>query len=528
MKTFDGAGSTARVNDRLDRRTLVASGAGILSGAAIGAAAVADPAAPQTMLRDSLTFSVRDFGALGDGVTNDGPAIRAAIKRARQVEYQEIRIVFPRGTYNVDTIDLTGTRNLTFHADGTVQLVGTGGDFILGSRREKEKGGGSVYNFNFSGAPILIASQKSARYRHAMQLYGFVQSRFSGIAVSGEYGIGEFERAAVDIDHSWVNRFEGMSVACPGAPTSGQRSIAIRCGNDNVNANLFVGCRVVGVLGQPALAGTIGIVINGNSNRVESCDVSAVMIAIELEAARGCSLHNNYHEAAQRIIVARRGNSRGCTIAGGFFEIGPDATALTLSSSESTTIVGGYYRGSGGGTFVDFGYACYGLTVIEPMVENVATHYRGIDRGGASMSAAASRLSAGGIVFPDTPVPSVHPRTLDDYREGRFAPQGPGFRFAGGTGSFTKVGNAVQVRFRVAFPPSSSSAEAALIELPFAAKEGEGEGVVLGDQRNPLGNVMAVRGNRLVVIDPRSGRGRSCAEVAGDMYSGVASFMVEA
>ncbi len=508
----------------LNRRMLVTNGAGIAAGTALGATAFSEKAPAQVVAGDAVRLSITEFGARANGLTNDGDAIRAAIAQASSRSHRETRIVFPAGVYAVDTIDLSNTRGITFEAQGTVQFLGLGGEFILGSRRESGLAAGSVYNFSVDGGQLLIAPAPGAAYRHALQLYGFVHSIFRSIAVSGEFGRSEYERAAIDIDRSWVNRFEALAVSCPGVPGSGRRSVAVRCGPDNVNVNVFSGCRISGPSGQPGAPGTVGIVVNGSANTVEACDISAVQTAIELEAARGCTLRDNYHEGARRIVVAERGNSRGCTILGGFHEIGADTVALSLGSSEATTVIGGFYRGTGGGTFVDFGQACYGLTVIEPMIEKVATLYRGRDQGAAS--GAAARLSTGGIVFPNQPARSDHPRTLDDYVEGRFVPRGNGFVFVNGRGSFTKIGDTVHLRFNVAFPPSGSRDEAAITGFPFAAADGEGAGVLLGDQRNPDGNAVAVRGDRLIVIDPRTGAARTYAQVAGQTYSGVATYAV--
>ena len=520
----DGASFEARTRP-VNRRALVSGGAGVVAGVSLGASAFSRdnlPALPP--VESSVSLSVLDFGARGDGTANDGRAIRDAISAARRLEHQEKRISFPAGIYNVDTIDLTGSRGVVFIAEGTVQLVGTGGEFIIGANRDGGGGDGSVYNFRMEGGQFLIAPAPGASYRHAMQVHGFVHSSLTSLSVSGDFGLGEIERVAVTIDRSWANRFIGIAVACPGSPRPGGRSVAVRCESDNVNVNLFEGCRITGVAGQPGLAGTVGMILNGTANRIADCDISAVATGIELNAARGSILSNNYHEAVKRIIVAEKGNSRGCVIVGGFYEIGPDATALALGSTESTTVIGGYFRGSSGGTFIDRGVACYGLTVIEPVLDNIGTIYRGIERGAAGTSAAATRITAAEIVFPDQQVPSAHPRTLDDYREGRFIPRGDGFVFVDGRASYTKIGNLVELRFRLTFPVSNSRGEAALVNLPFPPASDEGAGVTLGDQKNPAGNAIALRGDRLVVIDPRTGRARTNAEVAGDFYSGVAHY----
>lgn len=508
----------------VDRRALFSGGVGLAAGVSLGASAFSSRAATPAAVHGGVRLSVRDFGARGDGEAHDGEAIRAAIREASRTEYQEKRLLFPAGAYLVDTIDLTGTRGVVFEAEGTVQLIGTGGTFILGATRHAGKGNdGSAYNFRMECGQFVVSPAPGASYRHALQIHGFVLSSLTSVSVSGEFGRGEYERAAVTIDRSWANRFIGMTVACPGNPGPGRRSVAVRCEEDNVNVNLFEGCRMSGVEGQPALPGTIGLVVNGTANRVANCDISAVETAIELLAARGCTLSDNYHESVLKIVHARRANSRGCAIIGGFFEIGPNTTALSLDSSESTTVIGGYYRGSGGGTFVDRGDACYGLTVIEPVLENVGTAYRGRERGNASPGAAASRMSSGGIVFPDEAAGSDHPRTLDDYQEGRFIPRGNGFTFTEAA-SFTKIGDMVHLRFRLNFPVSGSRDVAALINLPFPPAEDEGGGVALGDQRNPNGDALALRDDRLIVIDPSTGRARTNAEVAGNFYSGVASY----
>lgn len=49
--------------------------------------------------------SVKDFGAVGDGVANDSAAVQAAINAYSSVNYP-VRIVFPQGTYNITGITI--------------------------------------------------------------------------------------------------------------------------------------------------------------------------------------------------------------------------------------------------------------------------------------------------------------------------------------------------------------------------------------------------------------------------------------
>lgn len=78
----------------------------------------------------AMTIDVREFGARGDGVTDDAPAINAAIRAARErqkrVDHLPIgcRIVFPMGIYAVDSsIDLTGLQALNTVIDGGASAI---------------------------------------------------------------------------------------------------------------------------------------------------------------------------------------------------------------------------------------------------------------------------------------------------------------------------------------------------------------------------------------------------------------------
>ena len=88
---------------------------------------------------------------------------------------------------------------------------------------------------------------------------------------------------------------------------------------------------------------------------------------------------------------------------------------------------------------------------------------------------ANGRISAAGLIFPATPVPSTNVNTLDYYVEGTFTPTIEGLTTAGtGTynvqsGRYTRVGNRVTVLIRVAITAHTGTGGMVIKGLPFTA-----------------------------------------------------------
>jgi len=64
------------------------------------------------------TVSVKDFGAVGDGVTNDAPAVQAALNAS-----QSSMLIFPPGTYKLNS-NVTGLNNQTVQFMPGVSFIG--------------------------------------------------------------------------------------------------------------------------------------------------------------------------------------------------------------------------------------------------------------------------------------------------------------------------------------------------------------------------------------------------------------------
>lgn len=91
----DANDNTVWDRDNVGNYLSSAGGSAQIGFAQSGPGAVPRPA--QDKMRESL--SVKDFGAKGDGVTDDTGAIQAAINYANSVAYREVRV--PAGVYNV-------------------------------------------------------------------------------------------------------------------------------------------------------------------------------------------------------------------------------------------------------------------------------------------------------------------------------------------------------------------------------------------------------------------------------------------
>lgn len=108
---------------RLINTTVAATGTGMAAGAARAASTAARPSAPRVV-------DVREFGATGDGTTNDGPAINKAIRalRDRQSPVDKYRTVpkllFPAGIYAVDEpINITELQAVNALIDGDSSTI---------------------------------------------------------------------------------------------------------------------------------------------------------------------------------------------------------------------------------------------------------------------------------------------------------------------------------------------------------------------------------------------------------------------
>lgn len=410
--------------------------------------------------------------------------VAAAIAYADSIADAEKIVVWPAGWYRVGKIDLTNTREIMFRSDGYVLWLGNNASngFIFGSTNYNPSNpsastitaGFRMLNGNFEVAPV-----PGQNYTYGVRLEQFYRSTFQNLSVSGNYGpsVGA-NRFAVYMQYTYTNTFTRCSFGSPGVPESTYLSVNVYMGNNNVNLNTFDSCNFTGVLGQPTLAGTVGVVVAGNANQFRNCDISAIYIGLDITRSSGGTFIGNYHEFVSFIVRSGigAGIAQGNTFVGGYYEVNQNCTAFTLENSQNTTIIGPKIRGYSGEvnqTFIDQGTACYGLNVIAPNLEYIATPLTGTYRGNAG-AASLGITQSQWVSFPATQVASSNANTLDDYEEGTWTPTCTGVTFTSAVGQYTKVGQKVTLNFKVVFPVTADTNPVQFISLPFSGQAGSG------------------------------------------------------
>lgn len=173
------------------------------------------------------TLNVRDFGAMGDGVTDDTQAINTALKAAHD---QQASLYFPSGTYlcntvdpynNILTFDGGGTQSLTIYGQDSTSIIETTANetsvlFYLAAAHQPCSGL-IIRNLNFQDAHSAIGTPCNGMF-----ITGTATQNFSNLQISNCY-------------------FQGFSLALCGMGITGwtitQNFFGAPLGHDNAGNN---------------------------------------------------------------------------------------------------------------------------------------------------------------------------------------------------------------------------------------------------------------------------------------------------
>jgi polygalacturonase len=106
------------------------------------------------------TFNVKSYGALGNGVHDDDPAINSAVAAAKAARAGSV-VYFPAGTYLLYSgadahthIDLSGATNLTVQGDSTTNTLLVSGDATKRWFMVENCANVTMLNFSMDAVPL--------------------------------------------------------------------------------------------------------------------------------------------------------------------------------------------------------------------------------------------------------------------------------------------------------------------------------------------------------------------------------------
>lgn len=346
------------------------------------------------------SISVKDFGAVGDGVTDDTIAIQAALN-------SNYDVYVPIGTYLISSTITVPSHTKLHFAGGLGNQTGSypAAKFIKKSTMTTAgisiattgwvDGGGLFCQVGNTNAGVVLAGNSA---------------KLSNFLVHGAGGDGV---RVGDSAGTNCNSFELNHVT---SQYNGSHGIYIHDGTASSGANANSG-----TLFQCFVQGN-----GGDGIRIgHAFWVSIINCLSEINAGWGLYLsgvaNNTYPEC------------RWSTITGGDYNEGNTAGIIFDDSYMSS--------------FFGLDFNCFPT--------NASSGLQGASQR-IFIGARIVKVPTG-VTFPVVQFNNTDPNTLDDYREGTWTPTQAGVVFASATGAYTKIGRLVQYTFDITWPATADT-----------------------------------------------------------------------
>lgn len=435
-----------------------------------GAGAVATNV--QAKLRE--TVSVRDFGAAGDGVTDDTAAINSAIAYAKATSVIKC-VYFPTGNYLITApIDARGNFGTGLELWGARATITSTGNFPalrLNGRvpdtPPEVRMMAYVHGFVFQGpgkantssigievqrgANVIVEDCQIYNFYQGLYCFGNLISSYSKIYVYGcAYGIDVapdgIEFAPNDL------HFKSCQVV--------NNTRAVRAINFPNGAMTFEGCELEGNNLTGNVADSIRVIEFFNAGKVtlNGCHVEANPGQVNIYFDG----NNNAHL-----------NVIGCEVIPG----DSSGTVLYMANatgSPSLTVIGSRVTNNVQQIFLSSGVKAFLIGTFAGNLSGTLTNVTWLRDSRVVLGRIDPLAGGTGIIFPATQNPSSDPNTLDDYDEGTWTPTVIGTSTAGTAtyanqaGKYTKIGRLVFVECYLNWSAGTGTGDLRIGGLPFA------------------------------------------------------------
>jgi len=468
-----------------------------------------DANAVQRTVLNRLTdyVSVKDFGAVGDGVTDDTAAIQNALDVASSSTTNGVVIYFPRGKYLVSNLTLSAQFGITLMGDCTSQLACIK---VTGKISCNNVGNFKVYGLAFVGADWDLSTN----------------SRITGTPTAGNH---LFEMVGCPF---WVVRdcyFEAFDI-CFNAITTTSYVIDIESNYFNwCNKDVYLGAALHWTIANNTFSETLQynlhwvsgqeIRYTGNKHENSTNAMSAAHVyigdGVSTVVTTGVISENTFHQFYGFYF----NKARQLTVANNAVRLPKSDDSITCNGCSEIIIEGNQMYGYDGSTYRNNGLVIQNANSVHQVTGNIFRDYancvllqgnsQAVNLQGNTFIGQTSSITVytntatdqivsfeqntiqGAIISGDgasndnttewllrnnirisATITNNDNKAIEWYKEGTWTPadgSGAGLSFSSVSAKYVKNGNQVTASFNLTYPSTADGTAAKISGLPFTA-----------------------------------------------------------